>query len=134
MKNIFIVILIVIVIALSVMLVGFSQKANKSIKSLEEERYSRMVAEESLQRNAGKLATLEAQLKSANDKMEKVQYLINQEKTINLDLKKQYDELAKVKSDLESKLKVISEEKTINQSPQPGEVSNQIVPAVGVEK
>lgn len=110
MKNIFLVVLSLIAVALLVMVISFYQKASKYTKSYEEERYSRMVAEESLQKNAAKLATLEAQLKTANDKMAKVQSLIDQEKSINVDLKKQYDELNKIRSDLQNKLKTTIEE------------------------
>ncbi len=110
MKNIFLVVVSLVAVAFLVMAVSFYQKASKYTKSYEEERYSRMVAEESLQKNAAKLATLEAQLKTANDKMAKVQSLIEQEKSINVDLKKQYDALSKIRTDLQNKLKITAEQ------------------------
>lgn len=110
MRNIFLAILSLVVVALLVMVISFYQKASKYTKSYEEEKYNRMVAEESLQKNAAKVVTLEAQLKTANEKMEKIQDLIEQEKSVNLDLKKQYDALSKIKSDLQNKLKTTIDE------------------------
>ncbi len=133
MKNIFIVILVLIIVALLVLVVSFYQKANKYTKSLEEERYSRMVAEESLQRSSGKLATLETQLKSANEKIEKIQTLIKQEKNVNSDLQKQYEALNKIKAELEDKLKTTTQ-KIEGESPQAVEINNTAVPQVEAAK
>ena len=110
-KDIFLVVLVLVCVGLLVGLVSVLEKANKVNKSLDEERYSRMVAEESLQKNAAKLSTLEAQLKTANEKMTKVQDLIDQQKTANSDLQKQYADLSKLKAELEAKLKPLAEEK-----------------------
>ena len=110
-KDIVLVILVLICIGLVFVVVNVLEKENKVNKNLDEERYSRMVAEESLQKNAAKLSTLEAQLKSANEKMAKVQDQIDQQKTNNADLQKQYEDLNSIKTELESKLKTALEEK-----------------------
>ncbi len=112
MKDVLLVIVLLIAVGLSVVVVRFNEKAIKASKNLEEERYSRMVAEESLQKNAAKLATLEAQVKSADAKMNKVQDIIDQEKGVNSDLKKQYDKLAQSKAELEAKLKAALDQQT----------------------
>ena len=91
------------------------EKQYKLSKSLEEERYGRMVAEESSQKSAAKLATLENQLKSTQDKMVKLKNILDQEKGVNQDLKNQYEQLVRAKTDLESKLKTAMEEKTAEQ-------------------
>ena len=113
-KDIFLVVLVLICVGLVVALVSILEKANKVNKSLDEERYSRMVAEESLQKNSAKLSTLEAQLKNANERISKVQDLIDHQKAANVDLKKQLQELSDLKADLEGKLKVALEEKLPN--------------------
>ncbi len=110
-KDILLVVLVLVSVGLVVALVGIFEKNSKVSKSLEEERYNRMVVEESLQKSAAKVATLEAQLKVANDKMVKVQEFIDQEKTVNADLQKQYEELSKTRANLEAKLKNTVEEK-----------------------
>lgn len=111
MKDIILVLAVLLSIGLTVVVVRFNEKSTKAIKNLEEERYSRMVAEESLQKGAAKLATLEAQLKSAESKMSKIQDVLEQEKDVNVDLKKQYEKLAQTKSELEEKVKLALEEK-----------------------
>lgn len=134
MKNIVLVGLLLVTAGLLILVINFYQKSNKYSKSYEEERYSRMVAEESLQKNAAKLATLEAQLKSTNDKMERVEVLIEQEKSINGDLQKQYEVLSKIKSDLEDKLKTTVEQ-NVNSAVtvQPIEINNNTAANVTVE-
>ena len=110
-KDLLLIVLILVSIALLVVCIGAVEKTNKITKSLDEERYSRMVAEESLQKNAAKLSTLEVQLKSANERMAQVQDLMNRQKTANADLQKQYEDLSNVKADLEAKLKAVAEQK-----------------------
>lgn len=105
MKDIILVIAVLLALSLTVVVVRFSEKATKASKSLEEERYSRMVAEETLQKNAAKLATLEAQVKAAEGKMLKIQDVLAQEKDVNADLKQQYERLAQTKAELEEKVR-----------------------------
>ena len=111
MKDIVLVISLLLAVGSSVMLVRFAQKADKTGKNLEEERYSRMVAEETLQKNDAKLATLQEAVQENQSKMAKIEDVLDQEKTVNADLKKQYDELAKAKADLENKLQAALKEK-----------------------
>jgi len=59
MKDIFLVISLLLAVGLSVIVVRFAEKADRAGKNLEEERYSRMVAEETLQKNDAKLMTLQ---------------------------------------------------------------------------
>ncbi|MBI4308876.1 MAG: hypothetical protein HY591_00945 [Candidatus Omnitrophica bacterium] len=89
------------------------EKGHKLSKSLEEERYSRMVAEESSQKSAAKLAALDNQLKSTQDKMAKLKDILDQEKEVNQDLKIQYEQLVQAKEVLESRLKTAMEEKSV---------------------
>src|SRR5665213_1863029 len=101
MKDIILVISLLVAVGLSVVVIRFAEKADKAGKSLEEERYSRMVAEETLQKNDAKLTTFQEELKEDQDKMSKIQDILEQEKGVNADLKKQYDELTASKADLE---------------------------------
>jgi chromosome segregation ATPase len=109
-KDVVLVILGLLVVGLSVFLARSLEKEHRAVKGLEEERYSRMVAEESLQKNASKLSTMEAQIKSASDKMAKIQDIVEQQKGVNADLKKQYAQLAEAKEALEAKVKVALQE------------------------
>ncbi len=91
MKDIILVISLLLAVGLSVVVVRFAEKADKAGKSLEEERYSRMVAEETLQKNDAKLTTFQERVKEDQDKMAKIEDILDQEKSVNSDLKKQYD-------------------------------------------
>ena len=110
MKDVVLVVTILVSVGLLVFVVRFNEKATKAGKSLEEERYSRMVVEESLQKTSSKVSTLEAQLASAQEKMVKVQDILDQEKNVNDDLRTQYDKLRQSKTDLESKLQATLQE------------------------
>ena len=103
-------------------------KQGKLAKSLEEERYGRMVAEESSQKSATKLAALENQIKSTDGKMAKLKDILDQEKSVNSDLKNQYDKLSQAKADLESKLKTAMEEKAAAVVPEVQPVKQEVVP------
>lgn len=111
-KDILLILLVLVSVGLLMALVSIYGRNVKVTQSLEEERYSRMVTEESLQKSAAKVVTLETQLKTANDKMAQIDKLIDQEKTVNNDLQKQYEQLTKSKADLETKLKNAIEEKS----------------------
>ena len=113
MKDIILVISLLLAVGLSVFVVRFAQKADKAGKSLEEERYSRMVAEETLQKNDAKLTTFQQELKEDQDKMTKIVDILDQEKGVNSNLKKQYDELAQAKADLEAKLQMVLQQKAV---------------------
>ena len=116
MKDIILVITLLMVVSLSVGVVHFAEKANKVTKNLEEERYSRMVAEETLQKNDAKLTTYQEELKEDQGKIAKIADVLEQEKGVNSDLKKQYDELMENKADLEAKLKSVLKEKASAES------------------
>ena len=126
-KDFFLVILIIISIGLSIVVFGSVEKINKIRKTLDEERYNRMVTEETLQKREAKLSTLGVQLKAAEDKMNRVQGLIVQEKDNNVSLQKQYEDLNRAKIDLEAKLKSALEEKNSLPVQEPAEaVTNNI--------
>jgi hypothetical protein len=110
MKDIILVISLLLAVGLSVIVVRFAEKADRAGKNLEEERYSRMVAEETLQKNDAKLMTLQESVKEDQDKMAKIVNILEQEKSVNADLKKQYDELAAAKTNLENKLQTVLQE------------------------
>ena len=111
MKDIVLVISLLLAVGLSVVVVRFAEKADKAGKSLEEERYSRMVAEETLQKNDAKLTTYQEEVKEDQDKMSKIADILEQEKGVNSNLKKQYDDLSQAKADLEAKLDTVLHEK-----------------------
>jgi len=107
MKNTgWIIAFVVVVGALTGFILHFKQEAQKISKSLETERYSRLVAEEKVVNNASKIRQLENDLKASEEKISKVQAVLKDQKSINTDLERQFDRLTKAKTDLENQLKI----------------------------
>lgn len=112
MKNSLLIVIASVVTVGALLFAFFAfEKQNKLGKSLEEEKYGRLVAEESSQKSAAKLAALEVQLRSAEDKMSKVKDVLDQEKGVNSDLKSQYEKLEQAKTELENKVKELAQQK-----------------------
>jgi hypothetical protein len=108
-KDVYLIIAVVIAIGSASIAFWALNKQTKLTKKLEEERYGRLVAEESSQKSAAKLAVLENQIKAAGDKMAKMKDVLDQEKGVNSDLKSQYDKLTQAKAELEAKLQAAME-------------------------
>ena len=128
-KDVVMVICILLSLGASIVTISMIEKERRISKSLEEERYSRMVAEESSQKSAAKLAVLEMQVRSADEKMAKLKDILDQAKGVNSDLKNQYDKLARVKTEIEAKLKSTLEEKA-SQALNPPPAAPEPAPAV----
>ena len=94
-------------------------------KNLQQERYSRLVAEENFEKNESKIRQLDLDLKLSQEKIVKIQKILDEEKNVNEDLKSQYEKLIKAKLELESKLnealeskQSIEEQKALLEKPQ----------------
>ncbi len=97
---------VIVVGLLSVLLVHYKQEAQKISRSLEAERYSRLVAEEKVVNTVSKIRNLENELKASEEKIAKVQSVLKDQKTVNNDLERQYERLSKAKTDLENQLRI----------------------------
>ena len=118
-KDVLLVICALVAVGAIAVAVHVLERQNKLTKKLDEERYGRLVAEESSQKSAAKLAVLENQIKSADDKMAKLKDVLDQEKGLNSDLKGQYAKLAQAKAELEAKLKAAMEAPPVASAPSP---------------
>ncbi|MBF0511419.1 MAG: hypothetical protein HQL13_03725 [Candidatus Omnitrophica bacterium] len=110
-KDILFAVALSLVVVLIVGIVHFAQKAERASKKYQEAHYSRLVAEETLQKNDAKIMALQAALKEAKGKIAKQEKALQQEQGVNSDLKKQYDQLQQTKADLNSKLELATREK-----------------------
>ena len=115
-KDIILAVCVLVTVAAVAVSINSFERKNKLYKTLQEERYGRMVAEESLQKNSAKVATLENQLKTSEEKMAKVKQIVDQEKNVNSDLKGQYERLVKTKAALEDKLNSALQEQKAQQA------------------
>ena len=111
MKDILFIVTLVVAIGASVVLVRNHQEKSKMERSLQQERYSRLVAEENFEKNESKIKQLDLDLKLSQEKIVKIQRILDEEKNVNEDLKTQYEKLTSAKSELENKLKEAIETK-----------------------
>lgn len=98
--------LIVIIIAVSVgVAIRSSKYSNDARSALEQERYSRMVAEENVELAQGKITSLEGQLAKAKKKISGVEKMLEELKAYTEDLKARLEKAAELKTVMEVKIK-----------------------------
>lgn len=113
MKNISVIVVIVAILsAFIATLVYHKREITTVTKTLEAERYNRLVAEEKVVNSVSKIKQLESDLKSNEDKITKIQSVLKEQKNFNKDLEDQYERLSRAKSALEEQLKTV-----VNQPP-----------------
>ena len=88
---------------------------NNAQKDLNQERYSRMVAEESLEKANNRINSLEVELVRTQNKIKGIEGLIKETKDINEDLKNQLEKSSRINEELDKKIK------ELQQSPIPSE-------------
>lgn len=84
--------------------VRYSRDANYAYEELNAERYTRMLAEEDLQKANTRLSTLEAELKRAQDKAGQMEEILEKTKAVNEDLKARLDKAAEIKESLDKRI------------------------------
>ena len=89
MKNVFMLIIVVVAIMSIVLAVRYNKNAYKIQQDLNNERYSRMVAEENLQNATVKISSLENKLTKNQEKIQSIQTSLDRAKTTNDELTKQ---------------------------------------------
>ena len=106
-----------IVILCAGVAIRFSSVVDNAQKDLNQERYSRMVAEESLEKANNRINSLEADLVRTQNTMKGIEGLIKETKGINEDLKNQLEKSSRINEELDKKIK------EFQQSPAPSEAS-----------
>jgi hypothetical protein len=102
------VILVIIVLSVSVYSgIYYFQRAAAAGYNLDNERYSRMLAEENLLKASRKLDALESEIRKLKKTAETKDQILVQMDTVNADLRKQLDRLAVTQQDMERKLKSV---------------------------
>ena len=129
MKNRGLMVGIIIVVGVLIgFTVYFKQQAQTISKSLDAERYSRLVAEEKVVNTASKLKEAENDLKASEEKIAKIQTVLKDQKNVNEELEQQFERLSKAKTDLENQLKtVVAAPPTPVQTTQPAKTQDMAV-------
>lgn len=101
-------IIILVVIALAISFGAtfkYNQEAQSATGQLNNERYSRMLAEENFEKAKASVDSLESELARVRNKLNVFEKSLEQTKVINEDLKQRLDKAAEFKDNLEVKIK-----------------------------
>lgn len=104
----------------------YNTSASKAKLELDQERYNRMTAEESLEKVNSKASALENDLRTSEAKFKSLETLLKQTVTINDDLKSQINKVNQVKEALDKKMQEIQ-----NVSIPAAPVTNAVTNSVG---
>lgn len=114
MKKIFFVLLFVLVAGvLSAVAFYYKHQVTQISKTLESERYSRLVAEEKVVNSVSKIKQLQDDLGENEKKISKIQDLLKEQKNANSDLENQYQKLSKSKEQLEEQIQVLISQQAV---------------------
>ncbi len=103
-KNVILIAAAILTVSSCLMAISSSQTSRKIQQSLDQERYIRMTAEEKLNDLTGQNNALKAELDVANGKIQSIQAVMEQGKSVNSDLQAQLDSISQIKQSLEKKL------------------------------
>jgi hypothetical protein len=109
-----ILILIVIVGTSAGLVIKFNQDWQSAKGQLDNERYSRMLAEEGLEKAKSDLASADSELSRIKNKLSILEKSLEQTRVVNDDLKSRLDQAADIKKNLEAKIQELND---ISQQP-----------------
>lgn len=105
MKNKILIVATILAVGCLIMVVLSSQAVDKTRKSLDQERYDKMVAEEKLEKALIKIKSLENDITNSQNQTQSMQAIVEQEKNANTKLKTELAKVTKLKDVLEDQLK-----------------------------
>ena len=95
----------ILAIGCLVIVIISGQAVGKTRKDLNQERYSRMVVEEKLEKTLLKVKSLENELTNTQNQVQSVQAIAEQERIANSNLRIELEKMTKLKGVLEDQLK-----------------------------
>ncbi|MCD4780520.1 MAG: hypothetical protein K8S27_08245 [Candidatus Omnitrophica bacterium] len=100
----------VIIAASIAFAVYYNNEADQATQSLEHERYSRMMAEEGLEKAKGTITALEAEMNRINVKIKGTKVMLEQATSTNKNLKTRLDRALQAKDDLRERIQTLQNE------------------------
>ena len=114
MKKLFIVLIFLAVAgALIAVAMYYKHEVTQISKTLETERYSRLVAEEKVVNSFSKIKQLQDDLAENEKRINKIQDVLKEQKNVNQDLEGQYKKLSKSKEQLEEQIQVLISQQAV---------------------
>ena len=115
MKNILIFFALLVVAACTILAVKYGRNASQAQGELDQERYSRMVAEEGLEKAGMKVTSLESELNRTQAKLKGLESLIKETKSLNSDLKAQLEKSSQINDELDRRIQDIQQRPVVAQ-------------------
>ena len=109
MKVIAIVLGVVLVVFCFGVAIHFNQNVLQTRKVLESERYTRLTAEESLEKSASQIRNLETELEHAQTKIKNTEKLLEQTKSLNMQLQERIEEGATLQKSLQQRIEQLQQ-------------------------
>lgn len=104
MKALLVIILAVILSTCVSLTYRYHKDSEKSVKNLNDERYSRMIAEEDLKNAQTEIKTIKADLERTQIKLKSLDASLEQQKMVNGDLKSRLTKAAELRTEMEKKI------------------------------
>ena len=115
MKVIAIVLGIVLVIFCFGIAIHFNQNVLQTKKILENERYTRLTAEESMEKASSQIRNLENEIEQAQSKVKNAERLLEQTKSLNAQLQERVEQGASLQKSLQQRIQQL-EQAPVSQS------------------
>ena len=125
MKVIIVMLAIFLIVLCGWLAYHYSQTAFKAQDVLNQERFTRMTAEENLEKAKDRISSLEAEVSKTQNKINGLEKMVEQTKAINDDLKSRMEKAMSIKDNLETKIKELQESAGVSAPAVP--VANNIV-------
>ncbi len=109
MKVIAIILAVTLVIFCFGVAIHFNQNVLQTRKILENERYTRLTAEESLEKAASEIRNLENELDRAQTKIKSTEKLLEQTKSLNAQLQERVEESATLQRSLQQRIQQLEQ-------------------------
>ena len=105
MKNNILLAAAVLTVGCLAMVIFSRQAVDKTQKTLDQERYNRMITEEKLEKALMKIKSVETELTNAQNQAQGIQTVLEKERNVNINLRSELDKMTKLKEVLEEQLK-----------------------------
>ncbi len=104
MRSVIYAVIIVVMIGSCLVAITANNNADELRQSLNQERYTRMVTEEKLQKANSRIKSIEDQLAETQNKIKSVQTILQEGQSTNTDLKTQLENVTQTKNSLEKRI------------------------------
>lgn len=124
MKVIAVIIAGVLVIFCFGVAVHFNQNVLQARKILENERYTRLTAEENLEKAAAQIRGLESEIGRSQAKVKSTEKLLEQAKSVNIELQEKVEEAARLQKSLQQRMEQLQQTPTDQKDSKSGSTAN----------